>query len=181
MSYAWKEEADKVAGKCPKGVHRLKVARLLRSGKGGSLFTSSKGDPQLMVIFENPDGAEVGEMLTLSDKAAWKLSKLLSRGGADLEQMERDGIEPKHFANEAIAEQYLLGMETWAEVTYEEGRDGKSYGRVDPLFAAEAGHGEEMSQERPEPRPARRSQPVAAGAVAADPFAGSPDEDDIPF
>lgn len=182
MGYDWEGEADKIAEKVPAGIHRLRVNKIVTAGKGGT-FKSRAGDPQVMVVFTNDRGAEVAQMFTLSTKAAWTMAKLLSRCGVDLKALKDGGIEPKHFANQKIAEQYLVGCETWARVEYEASEDGKSYSRVEPMTALEAGHGESEAAppKAPEPSPARPRSTTAA-SVAADPFAGGgPGDEDIPF
>lgn len=176
MAYDWNNEANKVSAKLGRGAHHVTVTRVLRGGKGGATFSSRAGDPQLMVIMANDAGAEVSSMFTLSDKAGWTLARFLSRAGVDTAQLMRDNIEPKHFANETIAKQWLVNRKLWVHVEYETGNDGKRYSRVEPLTAEEAS----AVPTEPLNEPPRRAR--APVAVGADPFADpAPDEEDIPF
>jgi hypothetical protein len=180
MAYDWKGEADKVPPKMPRGTNAATIMRVLDGGKGGK-FRSRNNDPQIMVVFGADSGAQCAQMYTLSDKASWTLAKLVSRCGIDPMELTRQGIEPKHFANTSIAEEWLKGKKLWIHVEYETTEDGKTYSRVEPLTAEEANAApsEPMNARAPQ----RRREPVAVGA---DPFADGdqpppPDDDDIPF
>lgn len=180
MAYDWKGNSERVSERVPAGTHRLRVDRIVFASKAGA-FRSKSGDPQIMIVFTDADGAEVGTMFTLSDKAGWTLARLLSRAGVDMKTIERDGLEPKHFANKAVAEARLVGLETWATVEYEAADNGKSYARVTPITAEEAG----TPDERAAAQKAQPKKPAAATVAAPDPFAGggvaADDGEDIPF
>lgn len=136
MSYDWSGEAEGqgAADKIPHGVCRVEGQRVITGSAKGD-FRSKAGDPQVMLIVADDNGAEASIMFTLSDKASWVLARWLSRCGVDLKAMQAEGIEPKHFANQGIAEKYLCGVGTWARI--EPDRDPK-YTRVTPLTEEEA-------------------------------------------
>jgi hypothetical protein len=129
MAYDWTGAAEGGnAEKMHPGYHYARVDRVIMGKKSGA-FKSRNGDPQIMVIFNDDlDGGEASTMLTLSDKAAWTVARLLSRLGVDLEQMKRDNVEPRHFANEKLAQSYFVGKSCWIKVE----PDGE-YQKVTPL------------------------------------------------
>ena len=173
MGFDWNGAAEGgIAERVPDGIHKLKVLKVLTSGKGG-VFRSKKGDPQILVVLGDRHGREAGMMHTLSDKAGWTLAKLMSRCGVDLDALKAGGIEPKHFANPGISESWLVGKYTWARVETEPGEDGKSYVRVHPLTALEAGKGDTELDAPLAPAPTPKPP-------AADPFRDA-DEDAVPF
>lgn len=124
MSYDWTEEADGDgnAEKLPIGVHEVTTQNVVH-GSG------PKG-PWVMVVVANEAGQEGTSVFTLTEKAGWKLARWLSRCGVDLAAMKAEGIEPKHFVNEGIANQYLMDKTLWVKV--EAGRDPK-YQEITPL------------------------------------------------
>lgn len=168
MAYGWREEAEGAgqSDKLSPGYHRVRGAKVVM-GKGSGLFKSKKGDPQIMLVVENEDGQEGTQMFTLSDKASWTLARWLSRCGVDLSAMEAEGVEPKHFTNEEIAKQYLVGKECWVLVE----EDGQ-YLRLTPVKEEEVDL-------------ARRPSPGGAPSTTAPTPGGSVDPalnlDDIPF
>lgn len=134
MGYDWTKSAEGTqADKIPTGIHDLEIVKVRRGPKSGEPFRSSKGDPQLMVIFQDASGCEAAQMYTLSPKAAWTMAMLLGRCGVDLARMKADNIEPMHFANEKFAASKLVGLRCRAAVSYEKGDDGKEYSRVEPM------------------------------------------------
>lgn len=154
MPYDWTDAAQGgQSERLEPGYHFTKIDRLVMGSKKGP-FKSSKGDPQIMVVFVDDLGSESSTMLTLSAKAGWTLARLLSCCGVDLAKMKADGIEPQHFANEALAKSYLVGKGVWIKVE----PDGE-YQKVTPL------HEEDVPPE------AKATNP--GGSVAsddADPF-----------
>ena len=121
------------------GYHLATIDRVIMGSKGKGPFKSRSNDPQIMVIFSD-DSGEASTMLTLSEKAAWTLARLLSCCGVDLKAMKAEGIEPPHFANETLAKSYLVGKSTWIRVQ----PDGE-YQKVTPL------HEEDVPEENRAP------------------------------
>lgn len=138
MAFGWNKASEQsAAAKMGPGVHAVRVSKIVTGGKSGP-FKSKSGDPQIMVVYESEDNAEASEMLTLSEKAGWTLARLLSRVGVDLDAMERDGIEPRHFAQKEMAESHLLGKSLWIRVEHEVDEGGKLRVRATPLHESEA-------------------------------------------
>ena len=140
MGYKWSDaaEGEAIGDKLLLGICKVKGTKII-TGNANGAFASKKGDPQIGLVVEDADGREGFVMFTLSDKAAWTLSRWLSRCGVDLKAMEAEGIDPDHFANEDIAAQYLVGKEVWVKVELD--KDPK-YQRLTPL------HEDEMAKER---------------------------------
>lgn len=167
MAYGWSEEAEGggQSDKLPVGYHRVRGTKVVM-GKGSGRFKSKKGDPQIMLVVENEDGQEGAQMFTLSEKASWTLARWLSRCGVDLKAMEAEGVEPRHFTNEEIAKQYLVGKECWVLAE----QDG-AYVRLTPVKEEEV----DLANST-----AKGGAPAASSAAGS----GSPPEmnlDDIPF
>ena len=136
MGFSWTaaEDGGGTVDKIPAGHHRLTVSKVVTGSKTGGTFESRKGDPQIMLIFEDVEGREASQMYTLSSKAAWTLAILLSRiGETKLSELDKQGIVPANFANKDFAESYLLNKSIWANVYYETGTDDKEYSRIEPL------------------------------------------------
>ncbi len=135
--YAWQEKSEQegavYAEKLPNGKHRVTLSRLIFGNRNGQ-FVSRSNDPQVMLIFSDEQAREVGQMVTLSDKAGWVLARLMGcfDPPANLARMEADGIEPNHFANEEFAEKQLLDRQLDIEVAWEQ-QDGKEFATVTPL------------------------------------------------
>lgn len=136
MAYNWSEAAEGggAGDKIEPGIHRVTGSKVVRGSAKGD-FTSKKGDPQIMLVVENEEGAEAAVMFTLSEKAGWTLARWLSRCGVDLKQMEKEGVDITHFANEDIAEQWLVGKSLWVRVSL--GSDPK-YRNLEPMKEEEA-------------------------------------------
>jgi hypothetical protein len=143
MSYDWTGAADGKARapKIPPGETDLTIIDVIFGSKKAGLFKSNDGDPQIMVIFGDGKGHESGEMITLSDKAAWKLAQLLAASGANLAAMKERGITPAKFTEEQFAKKNLIGRKFRGDVQYEAAANGKDYARVTPLRPEPAGVG----------------------------------------
>lgn len=142
MGYDWKTESEKsataVSEKLPAGTHEVTIVRILHGKKDGTRFAAKDGSPQIMLIFADEDGREVSLMVTLSDKAAWMLAKILKAVGANVEKMTERGITPDRFEDETFAEKNLVGRQLTIEVTYRE-YQGKQYANVTPVMEQPAG------------------------------------------
>lgn len=106
MAYAWTQNAESQrAERIPKGKHRVRVLKCLRTTQNGEAFVSNNGDPQLLLVFQDPQAREVSYMFTLSDRAAFRLAQFMSccDPPINLAQLEADGVEPGHFADEEWA------------------------------------------------------------------------------
>lgn len=110
MGFDWEAEANGEGGgeKIPNGIHRVTGSKVVM-GKG------PKG-PWVLLVVEDDQQREASCVFTLTEKASWTLARWLSRCGADLKALKADGIEPKHFVNEAIAEKYLVGSSCWVRI-----------------------------------------------------------------
>ena len=137
MAFDWEQEASKEGGdyaeRIPAGVHDVEITRVLFGSKGGGVFQSRAGDPQIMLILADREGREAAQMVTLSQKAAWALARLLSAAGANLTRMKADGVEPKDFADEGFATANLVGRRLRIDLKYKAGGDGKEYADVTPI------------------------------------------------
>ena len=137
MAYDWEKAATQESGdyaeRIPAGVHDVRIIRVLFGSKGGGLFKSRAGDPQIMLIFADGEGREASQMVTLSEKAGWVLARLLSAAGADMKRMKADGVLPRDFTNQEFARANLVGRRLKADVKYKPGRDGKEYADVTPI------------------------------------------------
>lgn len=135
MGYAWRDNANSEgaqrAAKIPKGngIH-LRISKIVY-GKGSEKFASKGGDPQIGIVYQDQEAREAFEMMTLSDKAGWKLAKLMSAFDppANLARMEEDGVEPGHFADPDFAEANLLNRQLHADVDY----DNQGYVLINPI------------------------------------------------
>lgn len=140
MGYPWRDNANSEgpqrAAKIPKGngIH-LRIAKIV-FGKGSEKFASKSGDPQIGIVYQDQEAREAFEMMTLSDKAGWKLAKLMSAFDppANLARMEEDGVEPGHFADPDFAEANLLNRQLHADVDY----DNQGYVLINPIKQAGA-------------------------------------------
>jgi hypothetical protein len=137
MAYDWEKAATQESGeyaeRIPAGVHDVRIVRVLFGSKNGGPFRSQAGDPQLMLIFADPEGREAGQMVTLSEKAGWVLARLLSAAGADMARMKADGVLPRDFTDQEFARANLVGRRLKADVKYKPGRDGKEYADLTPI------------------------------------------------
>lgn len=130
-NYDWNKASEGQADteKVPAGQHTLKIVKIVFGSKKNGPFISSNNDPQIMLIFADDQAREVALMVTLSEKAAFKLAGILKAAGANIDAMTRDGITPDRFADEKFANANLLGRSLTANVTY----DDKGYADVKPL------------------------------------------------
>lgn len=177
MSYPWQREAAKeaIAARIPKGEHRVRIVRIVTGNRDGE-FQSRDGDPQIMPIFQDDQAREAGQMITLNEKAAWTLAKILDACDppANLARMEADGIEPRHFANPDFAESVLLNRQLDVSVDYEDGQDGKRYARVTPIKRARDAAAAPSATEPPPSEPPSIEPPPAAAAPSSEPPPSSP-------
>ena len=133
MAYRWQEKGDSdgptQAEKIPAGVWDLKIIKVVFGKKGGKAFMSKGGAPQIMCVFANDAGEEAAQMYTLSDSAGWTLAQLLGAAGANLAQMELDGVEIESFAEPKFAHANLVGRRLQAEVAW----DDDGYSTITPI------------------------------------------------
>ena len=129
MGYEWQAEAngEGTSDKIPNGVHFVTGSKVVH-GKG------TKG-PWILVVFEDKEGREGSTVLSLTEKGSWTLARWLSRCDTDLKAMEAENVEPRHFTNDDIANNYIVGSSCWVEI-----KDSKNpdYKDVTPLTAEEA-------------------------------------------
>jgi len=142
MGYDWKTESEKEGGaqaeKLPAGTHKVTITKVIHGKKDGTRFESKDKQPQMMLIFADSQGREVASMVTLSDKAAWSLAKILRAAGANVEKMTERGVTPDRFEDETFASKNLVGRELTIEVTYRT-YNGKEYSNVNPVMEQPAG------------------------------------------
>lgn len=119
MAYAWTQNAEPSrAERIPKGKHQVRILKVLRTTQNGEEFTSNSGDPQLLVILQDHQAREASYMFTLSDRAAFRLAQFMAccDPPINLQQMESDGVEPHHFADEQWAGQMFLNRQLTVDV-----------------------------------------------------------------
>ena len=130
--YDWEGAANSEgpvqAPKVPAGQTELTVCKIV-FGKGTAPFVTSKGDPYILVVFNDAQGRECAANFTLSDAAGWVLAKMLSASGANMQRMKAAGVTPQNFADEAFATKQLMGRKFLAQVDY----DAKGYAVVTPI------------------------------------------------
>jgi hypothetical protein len=169
MPYDWEGAAEGgQAEKLPAGTHDVTITKVIFSKKDAAPFRAGDGSPQIMVVMADGAGREVGQMITLSDKAGWVLARLMGASGANLGRMKADGVVPQHFADPAWATKQLVGRKLRVDIKWKP--DG--YPDVTPI------------RRDPGAAPSLPPLPGAAGAPAARPAAPPPPvqgvEDDIP-
>ena len=130
--YDWEGAANSEgpvqAPKVPAGLTELTVSKIV-FGKGPTPFQTSKGDPYILVVFQDKGGCECAANYTLSDAAGWVLAKMLSASGCNMQHMKAAGVTPQYFAAEDFAKKQLLGRKFMAQVDY----DAKGYAVVTPV------------------------------------------------
>jgi len=135
QGYDWVQAAQGKSGgdapRIPPGEHQVKVTKVVFANGDGVQFQSKAGDPQILIVLQDAQGREATDFLTLSDKAGWKLARLLGAAGANLARMNQAGVTPQRFADEAFATKNLVGRQLLVQVAYEE---GSNYATVTPLM-----------------------------------------------
>lgn len=142
-SYDWGKasEGQNDTEKVPAGQHKLKIIKIVFGSKKNGAFVSANNDPQIMLIFADDQAREVPLMVTLSEKAGFKLAGILKASGANVDAMTKDGITPDRFADETFANANLVGRVLTAEVSY----DAKGYADIRPLRARPAPTADEVA------------------------------------
>ncbi len=109
--YDWTADDDHVsAERIPVDVPvDVEIIRVYYVDRKGQPYLSRSNDPKIMIVLADDTGREAAEMITLSDKAAWKIKSLLKAAGADLHKMKADGVEPYHFADQEFGNANLIG------------------------------------------------------------------------
>lgn len=119
----WNKSAEgSFADKIPAGMGlKLTVKKVKHASKKGE-FTSSKGDPQIMVVFSDANDCEAIEMFTLTRGAAFRLAKLLGAiyPSGSMAKLKEYGIEPHHFQNAGFADQMLVGKSVVCDLSYDD-------------------------------------------------------------
>ena len=122
MSYDWKQGDDNKGGAGANngmplvpGFHYLRVTKVIRRKSDGTEMTNKNG-ASMMVIFEDEQGREGFSFFGCYEKMAWKLTRLASCAGVNLDEWNSSGYEPKHFENEEFANARLVGLQAWCRV-----------------------------------------------------------------
>jgi len=152
----WTANDNQRAEPLTPGVYHLTITRIIwRKKNAATDYTTQAGDPAPKLVVRSDDGREGLMTMTLSEKAAWTMRRLLSCSGADLAAMNAAKITIEHFKNPQWAETCLIKKPRrfLARVTI--GASG--HPEIEPIHEEEA--------ER------------AAASIAAN----VPSEDDIPF
>jgi hypothetical protein len=176
---SWKEAAaseGQESERIPDGfVGQVAINRVLFAKRDGTEFKSSKGDPQMFVIFENSAGEEASQMYTLSDAAMWVLAKMMQGCGIDLDQLDKRNVTPATFYEQQDwTNKLLIGRSLQVKVTYKASNNGQQYATVKPILGDSSDPAPAPAATR-KPAPTRKPEPVTAGGGAA--F----DPTDIPF
>ena len=111
----WTQAADGGYEKMSEGIHWLRIIKTKWEKKDGSEYRSKEGDLQMLLIVENQDAEQGTIMVTLSEKAAWVLARLLKHSGANLDRMEAEGVTLANFTNQKFADTQLVGRQFWGE------------------------------------------------------------------
>jgi hypothetical protein len=137
MATNWIEKADsegQQADLMPEDTHLAKIVNFYHGKKDGSkTFASKGGDPQVLLIFQNRDGEQATQMVTLSEKAAWVMAKILKAASVDLAEMQASGVDISSFADPDICRKYLVDRKLWIEVTHTQSGD-KTYTNCKPVL-----------------------------------------------
>jgi hypothetical protein len=143
MSFDWNEKASEDGGgdfaeRLPSGLHKVDIVKVVHGGKNGT-FESSKGDPQILIIFADQEAREAAQFVTLSDKAGWVLARVLSNcvPPANLGKMTEAGITPQSFADPEFAEANLVGRKLHVNVEWKKSQNGKDYADIVPVNTAD--------------------------------------------
>lgn len=168
MTYDWNAAASGTktdSQDLPIGYHKVRIKKVLRANKDGAPYTTAKGDPKLLVIYESLKGD--GERLAsfvLSEAAVWKLAQSVKDwDAAKIEAWAKLGtVTPESFWDETFATEQLVGMAGWVNVV-EKGK----YTNIDHV--AEADVPADVLQKA-------KASPVVAGVAAVE-----VDDDDVPF
>jgi len=139
--YDWEAAAENNrSDKMRPGKQKLMVKKIRFQDRDGIRYESKSQHPQILLIYHNEHDEECTDMMTLSDKAAWTLARLLSAMDTDANaQLKKLGVTPADFAAREVAEQWLLpqnqGAAFMADVVYPE---GKEYPDIIPFKAVDA-------------------------------------------
>lgn len=78
MAHWLDESENEPSAKIPDGVHDVTVVRV-RTERNGEPWVSTNGYPQMQIIYQDEQEREIPEYLILTEKAAWKLRRLITR------------------------------------------------------------------------------------------------------
>ena len=128
MAYDWEKngESDR-ADKLSAGEHTLTIIKVITE-KNDIPYQSKAGDPQILLVYQDDDGRELPDWFTLNPASRWKLLRLMSRCGCDLERAEKEVGNIKNFADPDTVEPWLLDKAFLGRVYEENG-----YTNVEPL------------------------------------------------
>lgn len=191
MAFSWQEssEGSARAARIPAGQSiPLRISKIVYVDRNGVAFESQNHDPQILMIVSDAEGREASEMLTLSDKAGWKLAQILRAAGANMAKMDEKQIKVADFASD-LYEKQLLEREFLGNVDWEEGKDKKTYAKITPIMPQPGAQQPAAPVQQPPARqpaspPAQRQparQPVAATAGNGAGFDPTIKDDMIPF
>jgi hypothetical protein len=175
----WVNEGQLRAGKMPNGVFNVEVVRLLWEKRDGSSFRTSKGDQQFGIILADTKGREVMDMISINDAAGWKLARLLSAAGADMQMMKDKNIGMAHFKDREFAAKALIGRKLTIGVGY---NLDSGYPEVTPMKPGTPEvEGDPAPTSTNASRAANAARPYAAAPTGSAPADAGVDDDDIPF
>jgi len=120
MVYDWTKSAEGEGGNAVRmgnGKHAVTITKIIYSKKNQPAFKSKAGAYQIMIIFQNEAEEEVSSMFTLSIAASWTMARLLSCFNIDTDKLTEDGVVPSQFAEPEFADDLLIGLRGWIEVT----------------------------------------------------------------
>jgi len=130
MAFDWtySDEQGRDIADIPPGVHQISVKRVMYTKRDGTPLVSKNNEPVITLVLEDAEGRQLLDRLTLSDKAAWRLKKWLSRLNVDAKALNAKGLLLADFLRPEIGKEFLYAKTCWVEVT----QDGQ-YLRIDPL------------------------------------------------
>jgi hypothetical protein len=128
MGY-WTQRDQDGPPKSSEGWHHYTVTKVMR-GTDKRDFSSRDGDPQILVVLSDEEGAEATTMFTLSDKASWVLARFLARSGVNLEDLDQESVSLTEWEDQKFASRWLDGLKVWANCEHQHGDQGKVYTRL---------------------------------------------------
>lgn len=161
MGYLWQQESEREgasqAERIPAGTHEVRISKIIHGTRQGP-FQSRDGDPQIMLVFQDRQAREASLFVTLSEKAAWVLAKVMAccSPPVNLARMQADGVEPERFSDPEFADANLLDRQLVIQVEWP---DGAKYPEVTPVKPRSASASPSPSTDDPPPSPSNDPPP----------------------
>ena len=110
------DDGPKAGNKLGAGRHVVTISRVTTKKKDGSQMLDKMGSPQFVVTLEAANG-ELDWWCPIIGKMTWKLSALVKAAllPHEVKELKEQNIEPHHFMDSNLAEQWLKGRTLVAE------------------------------------------------------------------